>query len=52
MLKEKALADSNPRDARFKNVLPSSELTSWRRQWPIVPTFTYGGMNYGTIVSG
>jgi hypothetical protein len=52
MLKEKALADSNPRDARFKNVFPSSELTSWRRQWPIVPTFTYGGMNYGTIVSG
>jgi hypothetical protein len=52
MLKEKALADSNPRDPRFKNVFPSSELTSWRRQWPIVPTFTYGGMNYGTIVSG
>jgi hypothetical protein len=51
MLKEKALADSNARDARFKNVFPSSELTSWRRQWPIVPTFTYGGINYGTIVS-
>jgi hypothetical protein len=52
MLKEKALADSNPRDQRFKNVFPSSELTSWRRQWPIVPTFSYGGMNYGTIVAG
>jgi hypothetical protein len=52
MLKEKALADSNPRDQRFKNVFPSSELTTWRRQWPIVPTFSYGGMNYGTIVAG
>ncbi len=52
MLKEKALADSNPRDPRFANVFPSSELTSWRRQWPIVPTLSYGGMNYGTVVSG
>ena len=52
MLKEKAIADSNARDPRFKNVFPSSELTSWRRQWPIVPTFSYGGMNYGTVISG
>ena len=52
MLKEKALADSNARDPRYQNVFPSSEMTSWKRQWPIVPTFTYGGMNYGTILSG
>jgi hypothetical protein len=52
MLKEKAIADSNARDARFKNVFPSSELTSWRRQWPIVPTFSYGGINYGSVISG
>jgi hypothetical protein len=52
MLKEKALADPNPRDPRFSNVFPSSELTSWRRQWPVVPTFSYGGMNYGTVISG
>jgi hypothetical protein len=52
MLKEKAIADSNTRNPRFKNVFPSSELTSWRRQWPIVPTFSYGGMNYGTVISG
>jgi hypothetical protein len=31
------------------NVLPSAELAAWRRQWPIVPSFTYGGMSYGTI---
>jgi hypothetical protein len=52
MLKEKALADSNARDSRYKNVFPSSEMTDWRRQWPVVPTFTYGGINYGTVISG
>src|SRR3712207_2549856 len=49
MIKEKALADPNPRDPRFLNVFPSSEMTSWKRQWPVVPTFTYGGINYGSI---
>jgi hypothetical protein len=52
MLKEKALADANAEDPRYKNVFPSSEMTDWRRQWPVVPTFTYGGMNYGVLVSG
>jgi hypothetical protein len=50
MIKEKALADLNPRDSRFANVFPSSEMAAWKRQWPVVPTFTYGGMNYGEIV--
>jgi hypothetical protein len=49
MLKEKALADPNRRDPRFLNVFPSSEMADWRRQWPVVPTFWYGGINYGTI---
>jgi hypothetical protein len=49
MIKEKAIADPNPRDPRFVNVFPSSEMASWKRQWPVVPTFTYGGMNYGEI---
>ena len=49
MVKEKAIADPNPRDPRWLNVFPSSEMPAWRRQWPVVPTFTYGGMNYGTI---
>jgi hypothetical protein len=49
MIKEKALADPNPRDPRFLNVFPSSEMADWKRQWPVVPTFTYGGINYGTI---
>ena len=49
MVKEKALADPNRADPRWMNVFPSSELPAWRRQWPIVPTYTYGGMSYGTI---
>lgn len=49
MVKEKALADPNRLDPRWLNVFPSSEMESWRRQWPIVPTFSYGGMNYGRI---
>jgi len=50
MVKEKALADPNHDDPRWLNVFPSSEMPAWRRQWPIVPSFQYGGMNYGTIV--
>ena len=49
MIKEKALADPNARDPRWLNVFPSSEMASFRRQWPVVPTFEYGGMNYGTV---
>lgn len=49
MVKEKAIADPNRSDPRWMNVFPSWELTSWRRQWPIVPSFAYGGMNYGAI---
>jgi hypothetical protein len=49
MIKEKALADPNPRDPRYLNIFPSSEMAAWKRQWPIVPTFTYGGINYGRI---
>ncbi len=49
MIKEKALADPNRRDSRYQNVFPSSEMAAWRRQWPVAPTFTYGGMSYGTI---
>jgi len=49
MVKEKALADPNRADPRWVNVLPSSELPRWKRHWPIVPSFTPGGMNYGTM---
>jgi hypothetical protein len=49
MVKEKAIADPNRADPRFANVFPSSELVSWRRQWPVVPSFTYGGIKHGHI---
>lgn len=49
MLKEKALADQNKRDPRYKNVFPSSEMPDWKRQWPVRPSFSYGGVNYGEI---
>jgi hypothetical protein len=49
MIKEKSIADPNRRDPRWLNVFPSSEMPAWRRQWPVLPTFTYGGMNYGKV---
>jgi hypothetical protein len=48
-VKEKALADANRADPRWQNLFPSSEMASFRRQWPVVPTFVHGGMNYGRI---
>jgi hypothetical protein len=52
MVKEKALADPNKSDPRFLNVFPSSELVDTKAQWPVVPTFSYGGINYGEITHG
>ncbi|MDX6663266.1 MAG: hypothetical protein QOG09_1368 [Solirubrobacterales bacterium] len=49
MVKEKALADPNRADPRFLNVFPSSELVDSKAQWPVVPTFHYGGINYGEM---
>ena len=49
MVKEKAVADPNRDDPRWMNVFPSSEMPAWRRQWPVVPSFQYGGINYGDI---
>jgi hypothetical protein len=49
MVKEKTLADPSRRDPRWKQVLPSSELVSWRRQWPIVPTHVHGQLSYGRL---
>ena len=43
------IADFHRSDPRWKQVLPSTELVSWRRQWPVVPTHVHGGLRYGTI---
>lgn len=50
MIKEKTIADPLPSDPRWRQVLPSSELSTWKRHWPVVATHTYGGINYGTLV--
>jgi hypothetical protein len=49
MVKEKLLADINKRDPRFKNIQPSSEVGKFYRQWPVIPRFQMGGMNYGKL---
>jgi hypothetical protein len=46
MVKEKTLADFSPRAPQWRQILPSSELVSWRRQWPIIPTRRSGALNY------
>src|SRR5579862_1631164 len=49
MVKEKTLADFSRRDPRFKQILPSSELVAWKRQWPVIPTHQHGPLNYGRL---
>lgn len=49
MLLERALADVSKKDARFKQVLPSTELLPWKRNWPCTPALFQGGIHYGTI---
>ncbi|WP_336088004.1 hypothetical protein [Nocardia sp. SSK8] len=50
MVKEKAMASRSPRDPRWLQIIPSSECAPWKRQWPVVPTYSHGGLDYGTIV--
>lgn len=49
MVKEKAVSDPNRMDPRWMNVIPSSEIRSLRRSWPIVPSFTHGSLGYGSL---
>src|SRR5699024_10532840 len=49
MVKEKTMASRSPRDSRWLQIIPSSECANWKRQWPVVPTFSHGGLDYGTI---
>ncbi|MFF3288706.1 hypothetical protein [Streptomyces sp. NPDC003023] len=49
MVKEKTLADRSSRDPRWLQILPSSEIARWKRQWPVWPTHTHGGLRYGTF---
>ncbi|GGK62119.1 hypothetical protein [Nocardia camponoti] len=49
MVKEKTMASPSRRDPRWLQIIPSSECAPWKRQWPVVPTYSHGGLNYGTI---
>lgn len=49
MVLEKALADLSKKDARFKQVLPSTELLPWARNWPCTPTLFQGEIKYGNL---
>jgi hypothetical protein len=51
MIKEKAVADVARADPRWHQVFPSSELAPWKRQWPVVPTYVFGGMDYGVLAA-
>ncbi len=51
MVKEKTMASRSPRDARWLQVMPSSQCSSWKRQWPLIPTFSHEPLDYGSIVA-
>ncbi|MCB0929171.1 MAG: hypothetical protein U0R77_04470 [Mycolicibacterium insubricum] len=51
MVKEKTMASPSPRDPRWQQVIPSSQCASWKRQWPVIPTYAHEPLNYGTIVA-
>lgn len=50
MVKEKTMASYSTRDPRWRQVSPSSECSSWKRQWPLLPTYSHGTLDYGTVV--
>ena len=49
MVLEKSLADASRTDPRWLNVLAVTELATWRRQWPVVPTFPAAGLELGRL---
>jgi hypothetical protein len=49
MVKEKLIADPCAADPRWRQILPSSELAPWRRQWPVLPTYVHGGLEFGRL---
>lgn len=51
MVLEKSLADVSKKDARFKQVLPSTELLPWARNWPCVPSLFQGEIHYGSLTA-
>lgn len=51
MVKEKTLASYSPKAPQWLQIVASSECAAWTRQWPVIPTHTHGGLDYGTITT-
>ena len=51
MVKEKSLAGVSRVDPRWQTILPAREVVGSRRQWPLVPTFSHGGVAGGDYPS-
>lgn len=49
MIKEKEIASYSKKNPKWKQILPSSECANWKRQWPLIPGHSHGGMDYGTL---
>ncbi|MGW1887429.1 hypothetical protein [Streptomyces sp. NPDC001970] len=49
MVREKTRPDRSARDLRWLQILPSSEIARWRRQWPVWPMYAHGGLRCGSF---
>ena len=45
------MASYSPRAPRWLQIIPSSECAPWKRQWPVLPTHTHGGVRYGSVAA-
>lgn len=49
MVEREDRASPSRRNPQWRQIIPSSECANWKRQWPVVPTCSHGGLDYGTI---
>jgi hypothetical protein len=49
MVKEKTLASPFREDPTWLQILPTAELATGRRHWPVLPTHHYEGIEYGRV---
>lgn len=47
MILEKTIADKHPKDERFYNIMPSSELSAQWQPFALAPTITFGEVKFG-----
>ncbi len=49
MILEKTIADKHPKDDRFYNIMPSSELSARWQPFALAPTLAFGEVKFGEI---